>query len=153
FCLARQWVNDPTVRGTVQHNDRREHGSRALSRQCPCADRSHRRSGAGDVRRCAVIDRARQGWQTTRVGCDYSRPLGDSAGDAARQRFPTGLRGKKLVRGSRTKGPPPKITKKLNKEIKFALPDPQIKVRLAVWGAAPLAGSPADFGRFIAAEA
>src|SRR5262245_24031583 len=48
---------------------------------------------------------------------------------------------------------PPEIIDKLNKEINVALAEPDIKARLADLGAAPLAGSPADFGRFIAAEA
>jgi len=47
----------------------------------------------------------------------------------------------------------PEIVDKLNKEINAALAEPDIKARLADLGAAPLAGSPADFGRFIATEA
>ena len=38
------------VRRTVQDDDRRRHGSRALSRRGACADRSARRTGAGLVR-------------------------------------------------------------------------------------------------------
>jgi len=45
------------------------------------------------------------------------------------------------------------IIDKLNKEINVALADPMVKARLSVLGAAPFAGSPADFGKFIAAEA
>ena len=48
---------------------------------------------------------------------------------------------------------PPEIIDKLNKEINVVLAEPDIKARLADLGAAPLAGSPADFGTFIAAEA
>jgi tripartite-type tricarboxylate transporter receptor subunit TctC len=48
---------------------------------------------------------------------------------------------------------PPEIIDKLNKEINIALAEPDIKARLADLGAAALTGSPADFGRFIAAEA
>jgi len=48
---------------------------------------------------------------------------------------------------------PPEIIDKLNKEINVALAEPDIKARLADLGAASLTGSPADFGRFIAAEA
>jgi tripartite-type tricarboxylate transporter receptor subunit TctC len=48
---------------------------------------------------------------------------------------------------------PAEIIDKLNKEINVALAEPEIKARLADFGAVPLAGSPADFGRFIAAEA
>jgi tripartite-type tricarboxylate transporter receptor subunit TctC len=45
-----------------------------------------------------------------------------------------------------------KIIDKLNKEINAALADPKIKARLADLGSAPLPGSPADFGKFIAEE-
>ena len=48
---------------------------------------------------------------------------------------------------------PPAIVNKLNGEINLALADATIKARLAVFGAAPLTGSPADFGKFMAAEA
>jgi tripartite-type tricarboxylate transporter receptor subunit TctC len=51
------------------------------------------------------------------------------------------------------KNTPPDIIDKLNKEINATLAEPDIKARLADLGAAPLTGSPADFGRFIAAEA
>ena len=48
---------------------------------------------------------------------------------------------------------PPEIIDKLNKEINITLAEPGIKARLADLGAAPLVGSPADFGRFVATEA
>jgi tripartite-type tricarboxylate transporter receptor subunit TctC len=51
------------------------------------------------------------------------------------------------------KNTPPEIIEKLNREMNAALAEPDIKARLADLGAAPLAGSPADFGKFIAAEA
>jgi tripartite-type tricarboxylate transporter receptor subunit TctC len=51
------------------------------------------------------------------------------------------------------KNTPPEIIDKLNKEINVALAELDIKARLADLGAAALTGSPADFGRFIAAEA
>lgn len=51
------------------------------------------------------------------------------------------------------KNTPPEIIEKLNREINAALAEPDIKARLADLGVAPLAGSPADFGKFIAAEA
>jgi tripartite-type tricarboxylate transporter receptor subunit TctC len=50
------------------------------------------------------------------------------------------------------KDTPPEIIDKLNKEINSTLGEPEIKARLADLGAAPLTGSPADFGRFIVAE-
>ncbi len=51
------------------------------------------------------------------------------------------------------KNTPPEIVDKLNREINVALAEPEIKARLADLGAAVLAGSPADFGKFIATEA
>ena len=47
---------------------------------------------------------------------------------------------------------PLEIVDKLNREINAALADPSIKARLAGLGAAVLPGSPADFGKLIAAE-
>jgi tripartite-type tricarboxylate transporter receptor subunit TctC len=51
------------------------------------------------------------------------------------------------------KNTPAEIVDKLNREINVGLADPTIKARLAVLGAAPFVGSPADFGKFIAGEA
>jgi tripartite-type tricarboxylate transporter receptor subunit TctC len=50
------------------------------------------------------------------------------------------------------KATPAEIIDKLNKEINTALADPKIKARLADLGGTALTGSPADFGKFIAAE-
>jgi tripartite-type tricarboxylate transporter receptor subunit TctC len=50
-------------------------------------------------------------------------------------------------------GTPAQIIDKLNKEINAALADPAMKAKLAEQGGDILAGSAADFGRFIAAEA
>jgi tripartite-type tricarboxylate transporter receptor subunit TctC len=47
---------------------------------------------------------------------------------------------------------PAEIIDKLNKEINAALADPGMKARFADIGGEALAGSPADFGRLIAAE-
>jgi tripartite-type tricarboxylate transporter receptor subunit TctC len=51
------------------------------------------------------------------------------------------------------KNTPLEIIDKLNKEINLAIAEPKIKARLADWGAAALAGSPADFGKLISEEA
>jgi tripartite-type tricarboxylate transporter receptor subunit TctC len=51
------------------------------------------------------------------------------------------------------KDTPPEIIDTLNKTINTGLAEPRIKARLAELGAVPLAGSPAAFGKFIAAEA
>ncbi len=50
------------------------------------------------------------------------------------------------------KSTPAEIVDKLNKEISAALADPKMKSRFADIGGEPLAGSPADFGKLIAAE-
>jgi tripartite-type tricarboxylate transporter receptor subunit TctC len=50
------------------------------------------------------------------------------------------------------KGAPREIVEKLNKEINAALADPNMKKRLTDLGCAVFAGSPADFGKFIADE-
>jgi tripartite-type tricarboxylate transporter receptor subunit TctC len=47
---------------------------------------------------------------------------------------------------------PADIVEKLNKEINAGLDDPKMKARLAEMGATTFAGSPRDFGSFIAAE-
>src|SRR5262245_21027454 len=49
-------------------------------------------------------------------------------------------------------GTPAEIVNKLNNEINAALADPQLKARLADLGGTVIAGSPSDFGSFIAAE-
>jgi tripartite-type tricarboxylate transporter receptor subunit TctC len=50
------------------------------------------------------------------------------------------------------KNTPAEIVDKLNKEINASLADPAIKARLANLGITVFAGSPADFGKFIADE-
>ena len=47
---------------------------------------------------------------------------------------------------------PAEIVDKLNKEINVALADPKMKARFADLGGTVLPGTPADFGKFIAAE-
>src|ERR1019366_4728656 len=50
------------------------------------------------------------------------------------------------------KGTPVEITDKLNKEINGGLADPKMKAHLAELGGIVLEGSPADFGKLIAAD-
>ena len=47
---------------------------------------------------------------------------------------------------------PADIIDKLNRETNAALADPKLKAQLAEFGAIVMTGSPADFGKFIAAE-
>jgi tripartite-type tricarboxylate transporter receptor subunit TctC len=51
------------------------------------------------------------------------------------------------------KDTPPEIVGKLNTEINAVLAEPKITARLAGLAAVALTGSPADFGKFMAAEA
>jgi tripartite-type tricarboxylate transporter receptor subunit TctC len=50
------------------------------------------------------------------------------------------------------KGTPAEIVDKLNREVNAALADPKLKARIADLGGEVLAGSPADFGKLIAAD-
>jgi len=47
---------------------------------------------------------------------------------------------------------PPEVIDKLNREVNAALADPQLKMRMTTLGVTPLPGSPAAFGRLIAAD-
>jgi tripartite-type tricarboxylate transporter receptor subunit TctC len=50
------------------------------------------------------------------------------------------------------KGTPKEIIDKVNAEVNRALADPKMRERLAELGGKPIAGSPEDFGKVIAAE-
>ena len=50
------------------------------------------------------------------------------------------------------KGTPPEIVERLNKDMNAVLADTETLTRLANAGSEPFSGSPADFGRFLAAE-
>ena len=50
------------------------------------------------------------------------------------------------------KGTPKEIIEKVNAEVNRALADPKMRERLAELGGAPIAGTPEDFGKIIAAE-
>jgi tripartite-type tricarboxylate transporter receptor subunit TctC len=50
------------------------------------------------------------------------------------------------------KGTPPAIVEQINKAVNAGFEDANVKARLAEWGATALAGSPADFGKFVADE-
>jgi tripartite-type tricarboxylate transporter receptor subunit TctC len=50
------------------------------------------------------------------------------------------------------KNTPSEIIEKLNKEIKAGLVDPKVKAQFSDLGGTPFAGSPGDFGKFVADE-
>jgi tripartite-type tricarboxylate transporter receptor subunit TctC len=92
---------------------------------------------AGKVRALAVTT-------TTRLEqLPDIRPMADFVpGYEASQWFAAGLRKNTIV----------EIIDKLNKEINASIAAPEMKARITQLGAAPLPGSPADFGNFITAE-
>jgi tripartite-type tricarboxylate transporter receptor subunit TctC len=49
-------------------------------------------------------------------------------------------------------GTPTEVVDRLNKETNACLADDKLKAQLGEFGAVPMTGSPADFGKFIAAE-
>ena len=66
--------------------------------------------------------------------------------------FPAWLRGKRFYGVGAPKNTPADIIDRLNKEINAALTDAKMRARLDDLGCAVFAGSPADFGRYIADE-
>jgi tripartite-type tricarboxylate transporter receptor subunit TctC len=50
------------------------------------------------------------------------------------------------------KGTPTEVVDRLNREMNAVLKDPEVLTRLANAGSEPFSGSPADFGKFLAAE-
>jgi tripartite-type tricarboxylate transporter receptor subunit TctC len=50
------------------------------------------------------------------------------------------------------KNTPPEVIAKMNAEVNKALADPAMRKRLAELGGVPIAGTPAAFGKVIAAE-
>ena len=85
----------------VQDDDRCQHGSRAVSRRWPGADRSARRTGTGRFRSLAGVDRVHQGRQAARAGGDHRSAFGGAAGHSARGRVRARLRGEPLEWGWR----------------------------------------------------
>ena len=117
------------------------------------ADRPARRAGAGHVRHPCRVDRIHQGRQAARAGGDHGDALGSAAGHPDGGRVPAGLRGERVgLASAHPKNTPAEIVDKLNREINAALADPKMKARLADLGGTVFAGSPADFGKFIADE-
>jgi hypothetical protein len=98
-------------------------------------DRPSRRVGPGHVLNAGLRERSReahQGRQSPGAGGDYEASAFFGIGTA--------------------RGTPAAIVETVNREINAGLSDPKIKARLADMTAVPLNGSPAEFGRLIAAE-
>ena len=146
--------------GTVGHlsgelfkiDDRRQYGSRALSRTGARAHRPAWRTGAGDVRFYGLVNRIHQGWQAARPRGDHRDAFGGAARHPDRGEFVPGYEASTWSGVGAPKATPAEIVEKLNKEINAALADHKIKARLADLGGTPLSCSPADFGKLIADE-
>ena len=119
----------------------------------PALDRPDRRPGARAVRQPAVVDRPHQGRQDPRARrhlrasasrrCPACPTVGETVpGYEATAWFGIGM----------PKGTPRDVIDKLNAEVNRALADPKMRERLAELGGKPIAGTPEDFGKVIAAE-
>ena len=124
--LGRHRHRAASGRRAVQDDDRRRTRPCALSRRGARADRSARRTGAGHVRRHAVVDRVHQGRQAARAGGDDRDALGGAAGRADRGRFRAGLRGEQLGTASaRPRTRPPRSSTSSTSRSTRASPTPR----------------------------
>ena len=90
------------------------------------ADRPARRTGAGHVRRHAVVDRVHQGRQAARAGGDHRDALGGAAGHPDRGRIRAGLRGERVVSASaRPRTRPPRSSTSSTRRSTRASPIPR----------------------------
>jgi tripartite-type tricarboxylate transporter receptor subunit TctC len=107
--------------------------------------------GAGHVRHHGRVNRAHQGRQIARASGDHGGALGGLPDIPTVGDFVPGYEASShgVIAPKNT---PAEIVDKLNKEINAALADPKIKARLAELDGTVLTGSPADLGKFIAAE-
>ena len=101
----------------------------------------------------ASLDRPHPRRQAARAGGDH----GDALGGAARSCRPSAnlCRATKRARSAASARPRARrrrSSNRLNKEIDAALADPAMNARFADLGVTPVPGSPADFGKLIAAE-
>ncbi len=126
--------------------------ARPLSRHAGRADRAHNRRRSCDVRRSSIGDPSHQGrqaagaWRNDRKA-RQALPDVPAIAETGPGYTVTGW----LGIGAPT-GTPSEIIDRLNKEINAVLADPAIAARLAGIGSDPRPGSPAEFGKFIAAE-
>ena len=151
--LRRHRLGGARHRRVVQDDGRHRHAARALSRRAARPGRPAERPGAGHVRQPAVVDRSHQGGPPARArridarrrssccpacrrwpsSCPASRPAPSPASAhrrACRARSST----------SSTAG------------VNTALADPKLKARILDLGGVPMPMTPAEFGRFLAAE-
>ncbi len=137
----------PIGRRVVQGGDRRQHGSRALSRCSARADRPAWRTSPGRVLRAACRRSSTSERQAAPAGSDRRDALGGAARPSDRWRFRAGYEVSSWFGLGVPKNTPCEIVDRLNNEINAALADPKIEARLADLGATVLPGSPADFGK------
>ena len=151
--IGRQREPAPCCRRVVQDDDRRRHGSRAVSRRGARADRSARRAGAG-----ACSAPCPSSIEYIRAGKLRALAVTTATRSEALPDIPTvgefvpGYEASAWFGIGAPKNTPAEIVDKLNKEINAGLADPKLKARLADLGGTVLPGSPADFGKLIAEE-
>ena len=135
--VGRQRARHASCRRAVQDDDRRRHGSRALSRCGTGADRSDRRTGQ-HLRATSRVDRIYQGRQAARAGGDDCGALDVLPDIPTVGEFVPGYEASAWFGIGAPKNTPAEIIDKLNKEINEASPIPRMKARLATWAASCL---------------
>ncbi len=126
--------------------------ARAVPRRRAGDGRSHRWSRPGRVRDHDGVDRLYPRRPAAAAGGDHAATLRCVAGCPDRRQFVPGFEASSWFGVAAPKGTPDAIIESLNREINAGLADATIKARLADMGGMELAGSPADFGKLIAAE-
>ncbi len=140
------------VRRAVQDDDRRQHGSRALSRHGPAlTDLLGGQVQVMFATMPATIEYIRAGklraLAVTTATRSEALPDIPTVGD-----FVPGYEASGWYGVGAPKNTPAEIIDKLNREINAGLADPKMKARLADLGGTVLPGSPAEFGKLIADE-
>ncbi len=143
---------EPSRRRAVQRDDRRQDGPRAVSRAGARADRSARRTGAGELRPDAAERRAYPGRQAACPRGDERDALGGIAGHSDCGESLPGYEAGTWAGLGAPKNTPAEIIDRINNEINAGLADPKVRAGLADIGGIVLPGSPDDAARVLAEE-
>jgi len=135
---------------TVQNDDRRRDGARALSRRVTRVERPARRTGAG------LFANPAQSIPYIGAGKLHALAITTATRSEALPDVPTvgefvpGYEASSFFGFGAPKNTPAETIDRLNKEINAGLADPGTKARLADMDGTALVGSPADFAKLIA---